>query len=516
MSNKQLFKSVRRPVVAPANTRNEAGGLAYSLTDKAALAQYLVTGTFNNTFYATADDQLAKVQELVAKVDSNFLAKAAVYATEKGRMKDMPAFAAAVLAARGEVALLSKVFNRIMNPKRLYNFVQIIRSGVVGRKSFGTAIKRLILNWLESRTDEQIFLASIGHANPSLADIIKMVHPRPSTKSRNALYAYLLGKEYVKRDLPLLVRQYESFKAGDRKTVPALPFMVLSSLPLTDEQWKQIAVDMPWNTLRMNLNTLARHNVFSDSNITNMLASKLRNSTEVRKNSVFPYQIMAVFNNVDAGVPMELTLALQDAMEVATENVPSLNKKVVVAVDVSGSMGSAVTGNRPGSTSKVSCVDVAALVAATVLRKNPNAEVLPFDTSVRIVRLNPRDSIMTNARQLAINGGGTACSVPLLDLNSRNVNADVVIYVSDNMSWADYYNRYGGTGMANEWVKFKRRNPKAKLVLIDIQPYANTQVSDSPDVLNIGGFSDSVFEVIEAFVNGNNDHFVDVIEKVEL
>lgn len=522
MANKSLFKSVRTPIVTPANTVNEAGGLAYSLEDRHALAQYLVTGTFNNTFYATAEDQLAKVQSLVSKVDSQFLAKAAVYAAEEGKMKDMPAYVAAVLAARGNTALLSKIFDRIMSPKRLYNFVQIIRSGVVGRKSFGTAIKRLILNWLANRTDEQVFLASIGHANPSLADVIKMVHPKPSSKSRNALYAYLLGKEYNYRELPLLVRQYEDFKAGTRKTVPDLPFTVLSNLPLTDEHWKEIALNATWNTLRMNLNTFGRHNVYSDPRTVTKLAEALRDADAVRKNSVFPYQIMTAYQYADASVPPELTLALQDAMETAVENVPSLNKKVLIAVDVSGSMGMAITGNRPGATSKMRAVDVASLIASTIIRKNPTAEVFAFDTALYRARLNPRDSIVTNARALAqYGGGGTNCSLPLKHFNDVNNKADLVIYVSDNESWADFAystsSRYfGATGSAAEWNKFKKNNPKAKLVLIDLQPNTSTQVKDDPDVLNIGGFSDSVFDVIASFVSGNKNHFADVIEKVKL
>ena len=54
------------------------------------------------------------------------------------------------------------------------------------------------------------------------------------------------------------------------------------------------------------------------------------------------------------------------------------------------------------------------------------------------VRLNPRDSIMTNAEKLAdIGGGGTACSAPLRLLNHEKARVDMVIIVSDNESWAD-------------------------------------------------------------------------------
>ena len=51
----------------------------------------------------------------------------------------------------------------------------------------------------------------------------------------------------------------------------------------------------------------------------------------------------------------------------------------------------------------VRCVDVAALVAAAVLRNNPSAEVLPFEQDVvRGLKLNPRDSVMTKSVASAI------------------------------------------------------------------------------------------------------------------
>ena len=46
------------------------------------------------------------------------------------------------------------------------------------------------------------------------------------------------------------------------------------------------------------------------------------------------------------------------------------------------------------------------------------------------------------------------------------------------------------------------RNPGAKLVCLDIQPNASSQAPERADVMNIGGFSDSVFEVIAAFADG--------------
>ena len=69
-----------------------------------------------------------------------------------------------------------------------------------------------------------------------------------------------------------------------------------------------------------------------------------------------------------------------------------------------------------------------------------------------------------------------------------------------------------------ERVKLKARNPRARLVCIDIQPYGTTQAAERADVLNIGGFSDAVFDQIADFAAGRMgpDHWVGQIEAVTL
>lgn len=206
MGIKDLFQTR-----VPNTVQNEAGGRAYALTNEAALAQYAVTGCLGQTFYATAEEQVETVLELAENVSDEFLAKTAIYARTRGYMKDMPALLCAILAAR-KSEFLPVVFPKVIdNGKMLRNFMQIVRSGQTGRKSFGSAVRRLIREWFATRTDKQIFCATVGNT-PSMADILRMVHPRPETPQRAALYGYILGKEYAFENLPEIVREYETFR----------------------------------------------------------------------------------------------------------------------------------------------------------------------------------------------------------------------------------------------------------------------------------------------------------------
>src|SRR5579864_4089154 len=84
MANKTLFNTTRGAMVPAANTRNEAGGLAYAMPPKHALAQYAATGCLNATFYASADEQLATVLDLCKQVEPEFIARTALYARSEG------------------------------------------------------------------------------------------------------------------------------------------------------------------------------------------------------------------------------------------------------------------------------------------------------------------------------------------------------------------------------------------------------------------------------------------------
>ena len=522
MANKTLFAAASK--AQSANVKNEAGGRAYAFSPAHALAHYAATGPFGTTFYAAADEQLDTVLELCRAVQPSFVAKTALYARERGRMKDTPAFLLAYLSTV-DVRLLSLVFERVIdNGKMLRNFAQIVRSGVVGRKSFGTVPKRLMRAWFNKRSPSVVFRQSLGN-EPSMKDVIKMVRPSPvvngaADAQREALYGYLIGKQVALERLPAEVQGFEAFKQGAGE-VPDVPFEMLTALSLSSAAWATIARRMSFTQLRMNLNTLLRHGVFEDEAMIRFVAARLTDRDSIRKARVFPYQLLAAYTAARSSLPNQLTLALQAALEISIENVPSLSGKVYVCPDVSGSMQSPVTGARKGASSAVRCVDVAALVAAAFLRRNPNAEVIPFSDHVVPLprRLNPLDSVMTNAAFLAgLPSGGTACCAPLERLNERKASGDLVVYVSDNQSWADFGVAGRATRMAEEWERFRKRNANAKLVLIDVQPYGSTQVSERADVLNVGGFSDAVFDVVSLFAKGElgAEHWLGEIEKVAL
>ncbi|MCC9600975.1 TROVE domain-containing protein [Stieleria sp. JC731] len=552
MANKSLFSSITS-VLPRALAVNEAGGPAYKFPAKHALAQLAATGTFGNVFYATASDQLDQLRKLIDEVDDNeFLAKLAVYSRERAYMKDMPAALLVTLSTR-DTALMHKVFDRVADNGRVLRTVfQMTRSGQFGRKGLSSSLQRAFQRWLNEASTGKLLSSSIGN-DPSLRDVLRMARPTPKDDARRALFGWLTDKEVDKwapateADLPAEVQSLKAFRAAETEEAQALiagdlqvRWDLLADAAKGPIVWKAIARQMGPQALRMNLNTLLRHDVFKNGNkpdnaMIDYVAGRIADPEAIRRSRQFPYQFLAAYLNAADEVPHKIKSALHDAAEIACGNIPQLPAPVIIGLDTSGSMGCSVTGwQGRGRASKMRCVDVAALFAAAILRRNPDSVVIPFDTQAydlygKGAKIDPSDSILSlSARLSKYGGGGTDVSLPLVEANKRYAKRTFagIVLVSDNESWINSgrvygYGRGGSTGVMTEWEKFKKTQAAAgiadpKLVCIDIAPYGNTQAPDRQDILNIGGFSDAVFNVVSNFLESDTNRFVREVEAVEL
>jgi len=96
VANKSLFQTFAGAQLRKTDAVNEAGAPAYAFDAAHALAQYAATGCLNGTYYAGAETQLQTVLALCDRVPPELVAKTALYARERGFMKDLPALLCAL------------------------------------------------------------------------------------------------------------------------------------------------------------------------------------------------------------------------------------------------------------------------------------------------------------------------------------------------------------------------------------------------------------------------------------
>ncbi len=536
MANKNLFHSATSRLPR-ANATNEAGGRAYNLEAKHALAQLAATGCFNGSYYANAETQLATVKELVEQIDDNlFLAKLAVYSRQKAYMKDMPA-ALLLLLSKRDTELFHAAFDRVVDSGRvLRTLTQMLRSGQFGRRSLSYSLQRAFRRWLNDATIGGLLSASIGN-DPSLRDVLRLARPTPINDERRALFGWLTDRPPEKwapaswDDLPTQVKSLVAFRRATTEAeqieileTSRFRWDLLADSALGKDVWKAIARQMGHQALRMNLNTLKRHSVLEDAEMVKYVANRLSDEKEIGKARQFPYQYFSAYQNAAQDIPLSIRSALSKAAEVACGNIPKLPGPVVIGVDTSGSMKSPITGYRRGATTAMLCVDAAALFAAAIVRRNPESVVVPFDFKAYKANITPNQTILQVAKHLSsFGGGGTNCALPLAEANTTFKTRKFAgcVLVSDMESWIG--TGYGGsTGVMTEWNKFVKnqrrlgKNANPKLVCINLQAYTTSQAPEREEILNVGGFSDAVFNVVSSFLDDDKERFVREVEAIEL
>jgi 60 kDa SS-A/Ro ribonucleoprotein len=178
-------------------------------------------------------------------------------------------------------------------------------------------------------------------------------------------------------------------------------------------------------------------------------------------------------------------------------------------------MQSPITGDRGSVSSAVQCSDVAALFAASILRENPQSRVISFDDSARFVRLNSRDSIVTNAQSIKPYGSATNLPAALELIAESKTSVDLIVIFSDNQSWFTDNQKDGSSNSMKWWRAIQAQNKNVKCVCVDIAPEETTSLQEGNNVYNIAGFSDAIFDLLKTIVEGGNC-FKQQIEAVNL
>jgi 60 kDa SS-A/Ro ribonucleoprotein len=513
MANKKIFNTLRA-ATPQADTRNSAGGIAFVQTPKLALAQGVCTFTIQDGFYNTAEDQLATFLRLADNVDALFEAKAAVYGREMAKMKDAPVVLLAHLFNRDK-ELAEKVFPRVVdNGKQLRTFAQVVRSGVLGRKSFSNAARRCMERWFADRKPATIFRNSMGK-NPSLADVIRMVHPKPATAEHEALFGYLVNRrkgDYNREILPTVVKEFEAFKRGESDKLPTLPKALIENHLKKPVHWAQMLEFVSWTWLRMNLNVLARKGLLQEPKVCATVAERLQNPSDYDKQKLFPHHLLATYLFARENLPRAVSDALHAVMGGLIEEMEPFSGRTILGVDVSGSMTwTPVTGMRRNQSSEIKCVDVAALFGAIFLKKNPDTLVLPFDGQLHLdaaygaEKLEPRDTVFTLQKRLSAYGGGCTYAHLVLDhIVEKREKADRVIVLSDMEVYGMWDASYAGvthprgetTPIMGRWLDYRRLCPDAKLYFVNLAGSTTTTQAKGNEVHYIGGFSDDLLRVL--------------------
>jgi hypothetical protein len=245
------------------------------------------------------------------------------------------------------------------------------------------------------------------------------------------------------------------------------------------------------------------------------VCERLSSPEAVLKSKQLPFRFLAAYrelSGIASGYAPQVMTALEQAVSVSAQNIAGFdsNTSVLVACDVSSSMQRSVS---PRST--ILNYDIGLMLGMMLKSRCENAISGIFGSTWKIVNL-PDTGVLSNVdafyKREGEVGYATNGYLVVQYLFDNKIKMDRIMIFTDCQLW----NSVGdGNSMSNAWRQYKLAFPEAKLYLFDLSGYGNTPVNtDNPDVYLIAGWSDRIFDFLDAIDNGDNA--LSEIESIEL
>lgn len=530
----KALASLKTAKSVKATHANREGRPGYHRSLKEQVVQVLSTGTLGNTFYASGSELAAEAVEVILQARNEcplFLARALVWARENGLMKTLPVLGLALLSgggARTKKHFLAAFPRVVQTPDDLRSFVECVKSGAIpGRKGLGGVTVAPVAEFLANISEYHAMkYGSENSKGMTLADIIRMSHPKPQTAEAEERLGWLIGKRKARYECNPQIDALEILKRTDAEAgmvslvrYGRLPYEVVlpSVRKMTPAVWEALFYHAPYMNLLRNLEAFTRHGVFEKDENVRSAAARLADPKAVEHSKVLPFRFWNAWRVYSQNEQCDSRIAdaLRDALELSFANMPSFGDlTVAIGSDVSGSMDDTFGD---GSTR---FIDIAGIFTGALLRKCEGRAIpLPFQN--RIIHghgLSSRDGILATAEKIAsLGGGGTAVGAPIESLLNRKIKTDVFIGITDNEDWAYGEGHSCSGSFLSVWRRYRKEiAPEAKAFLVTIAPYRDSVApAGEPGVRFIYGWSASVLNYISSSLEDGESQ-IQAIERMQL
>lgn len=481
---------------------NHAGAPAYKTTPEMELYTSVVTASLNDQFYEGAGDRLARICALMDQNDPAFIARLAIYARENMYLRSIPLVLAVEMAKRfSGNALVGKTVARVV--QRADEITEMLAYYTMANNR--TQVKKL--NKLSKQVqkglaqafnqfDEYQFAKYNRKTAITLRDALFLVHPKAKDNARQEVFNKIVN---------------------DTLSVPYTWETTLSAVgqqSFACETDKRVAVREAWEGLiaSKQLGYMAtmrnlRNMLQADISAThiNMVCDYLANPAAVSHSKQLPFRYLAAYRelkDVQHGLTGQLMQALETAVKTSVKHLKGfdVNTRVVIACDVSGSMQFPLSQR-----SKITGYDIGLMLGMLLQHKCKHVISGMFGDMWKTVSL-PGDSILANVDAFYKREGEVGYStngyLVIDDLTRRACVADKIMLFTDCQLWDSTGRQHT---FASSWAAYKQQvAPNAKLYLFDLKGLGTTPVDiRQNDVYLISGWSDKVFDVMEAIDNGH-------------
>jgi 60 kDa SS-A/Ro ribonucleoprotein len=475
----------RRPL--PGQTPNDAGGFVWAVDVWTRLRRFLVLGSDGGSYYvsqASLTRENASAVEAAVREDGLRAVGEIVRVSREGRApKNDPALFALALAAGAadeatRKAALAALPQVARTGTHLFRFVSFVE----GFRGWGRSLRRAVGGWYAAQPADALAYQAVKYRQRdgvTHRDVLRLAHPAGRVGAGNptlevtAEHARLF--EWIVRGgetdgLPELVRGYARAQAAvtPRETAALsreyrLPRGAIGVEHVSSpEVWDALLEEMPMTALVRNLATMTRVGVIAPgSEGTARAVAKLGDAERIRAARVHPIVLLAALRTYATGRGVrgrgtwdpvrELVDALDVAFYASFANVEAAGARLLLALDVSGSMTYGEIAGVPGLTPRDASAALALVTAAT----EPRYEIVGFfagrggfrkrgrpvhrgyvdgHTPLAISPRQRLDDVVKTVSDLPF--GGTDCALPMQYALVNEREIDTFVIYTDSETFA--------------------------------------------------------------------------------
>lgn len=536
--------SLQREKAREDQVKNNAGGYVFQTTDLTRLDRFLMLGTDGGTYYVKeAEYTKENAQFIIGLAGSSFgtdMVRRIEEISLQGRAprQNPILFALAVATAYGDKSTRYAAFNAVPKVVRtgshLFQFItyreQLAGWGRGMRWAVGQA-------WYNMKDAEKLAYQMVKYRTRndwSHRDALRLSHPKPVERVHGDLYAWAVGKEKFgefPQELPSIIHVFEALQRTT--SVDEVVRLIDESGQVSWEMvpdrfmneprvWEVLfAKGIPQTALIRQLPRLSRIGMFDpfSNEFTNEVANQLVDETLLRQGRVHPIQLLIAQKTYAQGQGTRSTWtpnqtivnALDAAFYKAFSAVEPTGKRIMLAVDVSGSMSSFIPGRNPREPMPITVRDAAAALTLTTLATEPHAAAFAFSDGTKQysysggwandmispLAIVPRMRLDDAIRYMqGLRFGRTDCSLPMQHALKNNLHVDVFVIYTDNETWYGQIHPYQALKQYRE-----RINPNAKLVVVGMTS-TGFSIADPLDLgsMDIVGFDSAIPTLISNFI----------------
>ncbi len=536
-------------VPLPGQVPNSAGGFTWAVDIWTRLRRFLVLGSEGGSYYAsewTLTRKNAEAVEACVREDGVRAVAEIVRVSAEGRApKNDPALYALALAAGvGDEATRKAALEALPRVARTGTHLFQFANFAEGFRGWGRGLRRAVGRWYAGQSADALAYQAVKYRQRegvTHRDLLRLAHPARRVGAGNPTldvsdeHARLF--EWIVRggDTDGLPRVVEGFVRAQEAEAPdetaalvreyRLPREALRPEHLTSpEVWEALLEDMPMTALIRNLATLTRVGVLAPgSGGTAKAVEQLGDARRIRRARVHPIAVLAALRTYAAGrgargrhvwnPVREIVDALDAAFYTAFENVEPTGKRLLLALDVSGSMTWGDVAGVPGLTPRDASAALALVTAATEERY----EIVGFFTGKRGFKkrgrqlyagyaegltplaISPRQRLDDAVKTVSdLPFGGTDCALPMLYAQAREREIDTFVIYTDSETWA------GDIHPAQALRDYRRASGiDARLVVVGLvsNGFSIADPND-PGQLDVVGFDTATPQLIADFARG--------------